>query len=412
MFKTIGKQLSYGLIAQIITFSITPIITRLYSPEEFGVFNNIVLWAGFLLPIIALSLPTAIVLQKSNVMTMRATRACITISLIVSVSILLIITLLSNSISVTLFYHLLYSTLLAIILNGNDIFAYALIRCGKLRTRGIILLIQALIIGLLKIVLGLSIPTYSALVLATILGYVFCFLLFYKDSAAVIKKLRIKDSKFFIQKHKEIVMFRMPQNVVTAANQLIPVFLITYYFGAVFAGLYALSRTVIVMPFTVLGRAVQDVLYPRYTTLVQKDKNISHEVIKVVIFSLALSALPIIVLWLYGIEIFQIIFGEKWAESGVLAFWIIIPNIMMFSNKALIVLVSIFKIERGLLINSIFLLTLNLACYGILPRFGCSELDVVIYGSLFSTLPHFSLSYICLKEVYKYEKKCSSLRSL
>ena len=272
MLKTIGKQLSYGLIAQIITFAITPIITRLYSPEEFGVFNNVVLWAGFLLPIIALSLPTAIVLQKSNAMAMRASRACMTISLIVSVGILLIIALLSISISVELSSHLLLATLLAIILNCNDIFAYTLIRCGKLRTRGVILLIQALITGLLKIALGLSIPTYSALVLATILGYVFCFLLFYKESSAVFKNFRIKDSTFLIKRYKEIVIFRMPQNLVTAANQLIPVFFITYYFGAVFAGLYALSRTVIVMPFTVLGRAVQDVLYPRYVTLIQKHK--------------------------------------------------------------------------------------------------------------------------------------------
>ncbi|ELP9499539.1 lipopolysaccharide biosynthesis protein [Vibrio alginolyticus] len=412
MLKTIGKQLSYGLIAQIITFAITPIITRLYSPEEFGVFNNVVLWAGFLLPIIALSLPTAIVLQKSNAMAMRASRACMTISLIVAVGILLIIALLSISISVELSSHLLLATLLAIILNCNDIFAYTLIRCGKLRTRGVILLIQALITGLLKIALGLSIPTYSALVLATILGYVFCFLLFHKESSAVFKDFRIKDSTFLIKRYKEIVIFRMPQNLVTAANQLIPVFFITYYFGAVFAGLYALSRTVIVMPFTVLGRAVQDVLYPRYVTLIQKQKKISNEITKVVIFSLVLSTLPIIVLWLYGTEIFKIVFGEKWTESGVLAFWMIIPNVIMFSNKALIVLVSIFKIEKSLLMNSVFLLMLNLACYAILPQLGWSELDAVIYGSLLSTLPHFLLSYICLREVYKYENKRSSLRSL
>ncbi|ANQ20384.1 hypothetical protein BA893_01330 [Vibrio natriegens] len=412
MLTKIGKQLSFGLVAQIITFAITPIITRIYSPEEFGIFNNVVLWAGFLLPIIALSLPVAIVLQKNSNMVIRASRACLVISLITSTIMLLIVAFLSLFIELKVSTYLIYATLLAIILNGNDIFAYTLIRCEKLKIRGLILLLQAIITGLLKVILGFSIPTYSTLIIATILGYVCCFLIFYKDTAEVTRKFKLKDSMFFINKHKEIVMFRMPQNLITAANQLIPVFLITYYFGAVFAGFYALSRTVIVMPFNVLGRAVQDVLYPRYSALISKNQSIIEEITKVIIFSLLISMLPTIIFWGYGSDIFKLLFGVEWATSGLLAFWIIIPNMIMFSNKALLALVSIFKIEKYLLINSVILLIINVVCYFLLPNLGMSELDTVIYGSVFSTFPHFLLSYICLREVYRYEKKCSPVRSL
>ncbi|MFQ1789127.1 lipopolysaccharide biosynthesis protein [Aeromonas veronii] len=412
MLKTIGKQLGYGLIAQIITFLITPVITRLYSPNDFGTFNNIVLWAGFILPIIALSLPTAIVLQKSNALVVRASRACFLLSGVMFLIILIFASLLSYYPHLDIMHHVFYALLLAAILNANDIFSYTLIRYGKLRTRGLLLLIQAVIAGVLKIILGLKFPTYSILVISTVLGYIFCFLIYYKDAVIITTKFRFKDVQFFIKKHKEIVIFRMPQNLITAANQLIPILFVTYYFGAVFAGVYALSRTVIILPFNVLGRAVQDVLYPRYMRLILNKKNISNEICKITLLSLILSVLPGVILWEYGEYLFKVIFGEVWAESGMLAFWVLVPNVIMFSNKALLVLTSIFKIEKYLLINSMALLFINCLCYFIMPRFGWDELDTVIYGNILSVLPHFVLSYICLREVYIYEKKCSFIRGI
>jgi len=53
-------------LAQIITFGLTPIITRIYGPTSFGVLGTFMAIINILGPVAALTYPIAIILPKKN----------------------------------------------------------------------------------------------------------------------------------------------------------------------------------------------------------------------------------------------------------------------------------------------------------------------------------------------------------
>ena len=64
--KNIVLVVSGTALAQLISILFTPILTRLYSPESFGVLGSFNAILSFILPLAALNYPASIVLAKDN----------------------------------------------------------------------------------------------------------------------------------------------------------------------------------------------------------------------------------------------------------------------------------------------------------------------------------------------------------
>ena len=64
--RNVGKLLSANILAQVIGFIIYPILTRMYAPEDFGLFNLFTSIAGVLTIITTAEFQYAIVLPKEE----------------------------------------------------------------------------------------------------------------------------------------------------------------------------------------------------------------------------------------------------------------------------------------------------------------------------------------------------------
>lgn len=137
----------------------------------------------------------------------------------------------------------------------------------------------------------------------------------------------------------------------TASLQLAPLVFITLFGGAI-AGLYALTLRVLTMPTSLIGNAIGSVFLStapqahREGTLAILVKDLHSKL------SLA-GALPLVVLLFFGPELFALVFGESWRKAGIYAQWMAPWIYLQFQWSPLSMLASVLELQRAALISQL-----------------------------------------------------------
>ena len=107
--------------------------------------------------------------------------------------------------------------------------------------------------------------------------------------------------------------------VNNVANQL-PAILFASFFGPVFVGLYALSHRVLLLPMTVVGAAIDQVFLSNAPTAYRSGT--LGALVHKLHFTLSSTAIPPALLIIFlGQELFAFAFGETWIGAGEVAQW-------------------------------------------------------------------------------------------
>src|SRR5690625_2981167 len=156
--------------AQLIALISSPIITRLYGPEAFGVMGVFMGIIQIIMPVVSLTYPIAIVLPKNDRNAKRIAKLSIIIALVFSLITLIIILLFNHSIINIFRLHEVSSYLLlipiVIIFSGlTQVANQWLIRTHQFAINAKASFYQSLIINSGKIGVGFVNPTATALIL-------------------------------------------------------------------------------------------------------------------------------------------------------------------------------------------------------------------------------------------------------
>jgi O-antigen/teichoic acid export membrane protein len=406
LIRTVFVTISGGALAQVITFTTIPFVTRIYDPAVFGVISNINVLANFLVPLLTLSLPFAIVLIDSNKKAKLATSNIILFSLYVTLVLLLVLYiyyLLTQDINTLIF--LSSALFLAFNLSNLNACQYLSIRNQWFKSYSIILISQSLLVAIFKIGFGYISPSIESMILATLLGVSLISLftcINYK-----IKFYRIQFSSFLsiLKEHKSLALFRTPQNLVANFNILMPVTFISYFYTVEDAGLYALARTAIMTPMNVIGKSISDVLYSQFSKLYMENKSIRTLLNRMTLVLAIIGIIPILIIFGVGNELFAIIFGTQWSVSAEYSKYIILMLYFSFCAKPYVALIPIFNLEKPLLTNSIF----NSFCIAIGLVIGFVVYDdpliSIAFSSLISIFSQVFIIFISRNRVNKYEEK-------
>jgi O-antigen/teichoic acid export membrane protein len=105
----------------------------------------------------------------------------------------------------------------------------------------------------------------------------------------------------------------------TGGTQLPPV-IIAIFFSASGAGLYALAHRVLTLPLALIGSALQSVFLSSAPEA-HRNNQLGEKVHILLDILTQIAVLPACILALTGPDLFAFLFGEEWRESGVLAQW-------------------------------------------------------------------------------------------
>lgn len=154
----------------------------------------------------------------------------------------------------------------------------------------------------------------------------------------------------------------------TASLQLAPLMLVALY-GTVIAGFYALTLRILSIPTTLIGNAVGNV-FMSSAPEAYRDGSLKNLVSKLHSRLAIIGALPLAFLCLFGPDVFELLFGPAWRESGVYAQWMAPWIYFHFQWVPLSAVAIVLEQQRVLLISEVVTLAIRFFSLGICFIFG------------------------------------------
>jgi len=340
MVRNAGKLLSANVIAQVIGILVYPVLTRIYAPEDFGVFNHYSSICGILVVVATLELYNAIVLPQSD----REARSVLIVSCL---PMLVLVALIAASIpfaepltsllripDLLPFYWLLP---IGVVFGGLwNLMNYWYIRkCAYGRISGY-LVSQASFTSGYKLLFGFAGWTNIGLIVSSIVAQ-FCSLgisialawkqyvrpLFHKD----IMTSDGADDQYSLKqtwhKYANFPKFSFPRSIINYFFGQLPVLVLTPIFGTRLIGFWGMAIMLAFTPISTITRSIYQSLYQFTTDCVNARRHIASYLYRFTRLTL-LIALPFftglffILPWLTGL-----LLGDEWVTTGHYIRWML-----------------------------------------------------------------------------------------
>ena len=379
--------------AQAIGMAFVPFITRTYGPEVYGTLGAFIALTGVLTTLAALAYPVAIVLPKSD----SKAKALVKLSLFIAatISLLVFITLwlagdwiLPKVGAASLMGFMFFIPLVMFFTACQDISQQWLIRKKAFRGIANISIAHSIInygsqalAGLYAPLAGvlIGIHSFSIAVRSLLTGFVGRKLINKEDA----DKVPLKQVAY---EYRDFPMYRAPQVVLNAASQSLPVLMLATFFGPAAAGFYALTRTVLGIPSTLLASSVQSVFYPHFNEAVNSQKQAFLLLLKATLGLAAVGVWPFLIVILFGPYLFGVVFGEQWWEAGTYAAWMSIWLFSVLISRPAISAITVLKMQKWFLKFELFALLVRVSSFVIGGFFYKEPLVTIIFYSLASFL--------------------------
>lgn len=376
-------------IAQAIPVAISPILTRIYTPEDFGVFALFIAITGLLSVIISGRYELAIMLPQKDEDAINI--VALGMALVVIFSLLLMILVVIFNISFTRILnnddigYWLYWMPVALFLTGLfNILSYYNNRKKNYKdiataaiTKAIVLAVVQLGVGFIKC--GVS-GLISGQIVSSLFSNIYLLKNIIRDKILLSKISRIKITAM-VKQYKDFPKYQAPHAMLNTFSSNLPIYMFTPFFGMIIVGWYSLSTRIVVSPLMILAGASAKVYNQKVTQLYDESNDPYGFTIRLLKSLLRKIIIPFLLIVIFAPDIFSIIFGENWKEAGlytqILSPWLLmvfltatisfIPSLLNLQKKALFleVIYSILRVVAigiGIFYNSVHL---ALICYTI-----------------------------------------------
>lgn len=349
--------------AQAITMVFAPIITRLYSPEAFGLLGTFMAILGVLTPIAALTYPIAIVLPKSDADAKSLAKLSAILALLIAAITALVLMISGGWIADALNLGAIAGFMLlipvAMLFSAyQQILTQWFIRKKQFKITARVAVIHALIINSIKAGVGWYHPVGAALIVTATIGHALHGALLWFSIRGKISYSSQDQStgtvRELAKRHSDFPLYRAPQVAINAFSQSLPVLMLASFFGPAAAGFYTLGKTVMGVPSTLIGNSVGDVFYPRITDAAHNKENLFRLILKATLALAAVGFIPFALVIAFGSWLFSFVFGSEWVTAGEYARWLALWLYFGFMNKPAVVAVPALDMQPWLLFYELF----------------------------------------------------------
>jgi O-antigen/teichoic acid export membrane protein len=371
-FKNASILFSGSVISQLVSFAIIPILTRFYSPEEFGdltLFTTIIMVVGAFL---TMRYSLAIVLESDSTKAMNLVVLSFIINLSICIVLFLIIVLFKKQIS-DLFN--INTNALWLYLIPPVCFVSGLIETitywlnGKQQYKKISTnrMITSSLSGIYK--LGHPfIKLFSGN--GMIIGHTFGLLagLFHALTSLISVSYRIRrediqmsEIKGVARKYKNFAFYSTPAGLLNMLGNHIPVFLISVLIGSEMNGYFGNAYKLAYLPLGIVSYSIGQVFYERLSKLKERTAvsiSFSFDIFKKM-FSFALF--PIAMLTVFGDLIVTHILGEKWQMTGTFVQILLPFYFALYLNSPFAAAFEVFGKQKSEMFFSLLFLVTNTA---------------------------------------------------
>lgn len=363
LVRNVMAVASGTMAGQVVVFAFAPLITRIYSPETFGLQGVFLSLISILSPAIALRYPMAIVVADSEDDAGRLSRLAIMIAFILSSLLGILLLFAQGPVLVLLGAEALGSLIwflpLALFCVAlQEIADFRAARAGSFRLVGIVTVLQAFLTNLARVLGGLVAPFAGVLVAVTSIAPLVQAALLSsgrRETGASAPGMLREEAVALLRRHRDFPLYRVPTDVLNAASQAVPVIMLAALFSPAAAGLYTLTRSVLNLPSNVISAAIGNVLYAHYAELARAGRPLMPLLLRTTAGLLALAPVIIGGAW-FAPALFAFVFGEEWREAGHYAQWMALWVGISIANVPAIRLAPVIHAQNLLLVASLLIL--------------------------------------------------------
>lgn len=324
-FKSVLILSTGTMMAQIVSYLSTPIITRLYSPEEIGALGLFFRAAGLIAAVGTLRYEYAIPLPNQAAHGFALYRVALRImwfTALLSFLFLAIYSLLASNHHEN-FLLLLLIALGGILLTFKNIGTYWAIRLSSYRRISLSNFFGSAFGNGFKIFTGLLSWGKIGILLGAVLGLLLSAIYFIPPYLKAKKDFLQQNSKRRLRAiskiYKDFPLVNLPNLLVDQAREfLLAIFIILVFSEAVF-GSYDHSFRMLKLPLVLIGTSIGQVFFNQCAEKKKFSEPIYPLLTKTMLSLAAIGIVPFVVIYFFGAPIFEWVFGEQWRMSGLLS---------------------------------------------------------------------------------------------
>ena len=324
--RNIGVLAGGTLMSQLLLALSSPVLTRLYSPVDFGMFGLFVAYTNIAAKLLMVNYETAIVSASDDRESAHLFYGCVLIALLVS-----------------LFSSVIFMVAIQNAWWGFDIFPYWIslfvfmmlfslaiftslkawqTRQGEFRQISQIAFAQNLVRVISPIGFGWLYPVGSTIIVSEFLGRLVGALLSIKESSLQLSKHRLSFSFLYsvLQRYSSYPIYGLPSAFLDTLGNYIAVPLIATYYGVAMAGKYLLVVRITSIPASLVGASVADVFHKRMADFSKESSDKARALLTQTATMLSIiGGIPVLLVAFLGPVLFEWFFGSQWQVAGEMA---------------------------------------------------------------------------------------------
>ncbi len=361
-FYDVVKILSGNGFVQVLRILLSPIISRLFLPEFFGVTQNFSSIANIFGVVSSLRYDQSIMLPKEKEKAANQFGISLFFIFITTPISLITVWLFKDKIAdllnaPKLAPYLWFVPVQVFAIGALNVFKQWNARKRKFLQLSIAEVTREVVVDGMTVGFGFAdLASSSSMIISRISGQLLSTLtlglfVLKEDGKFIVDQLRWKKMKAGMRKYKKFPQFNIWAALLSTLSLYLPGILLSAYFSPTTAGYFAMGQSVLRLPVALIGNSVGQVFFQRGAKSFHEGKftaTVEETFKRLVIF----GVFPMLAMMIIGKELFTIAFGTEWSQAGVYSQILSLWTLMIFLASPLNKITNILgKNEVSVILN-------------------------------------------------------------
>lgn len=325
--SNIFKLTTGTVLAQVVGILLIPVVTRIYSPEYFGVAQLFLSIAAVLVVISSLSYHYVIMLPEKDEDSMNVSVLCIVCILGTSAAAGAVFIGFSDWLGAVFETPMIadYLIWLPVFITFNSLFVILNRWLSRKARYGVLskgIVVNSVSTRVFQIGGGLFIASPLGLILSSVTGFALAdlFMLFgTQEDARHLKSVTVRRMRELAVRYREFASYGTAGNLANSMSWELPAFMLAYFFNPTILGYYALAIMAVKLPMAMVGTAISQVFYQKASEEMNQTGGVKTVVQEVHTRLIAVGIFPFIIFIILAEDLFTFVFGANWLTAGTYA---------------------------------------------------------------------------------------------
>jgi|GEM_PF-6289877 len=334
--KNVGILLTGSFFAQLIVFLLSPIYSRLYTPDDFGKFSTIIAFVSIIATGANLRYCNAMMLPKERNKAHQLFLIAVLSSGMVAFLTFLILAIMTKDIIYRIFTmniswgYFAYICIAIFVIAVGETTSFWLARNKQYVFMSSLKVFSSIGNAVIKLSCGFFGLALNGLLASQFVGVLITPLLFFRKTAKrippLLKGISWRELSRTAKEYANYPFFMLPQTVLSTFSNQMPFMLIAAFYSAGDAGQYFIAYSLIKLPVEMFVQSTQKVSLQKMSEIsILRGGELRMFLLKSTALLALIGSLPLLVLILFGPYLFSTVLGNDWEPAGqfskILAPW-------------------------------------------------------------------------------------------